>query len=70
VLAGTRQRLRELPLPGVGPLSSGPNEVFGSVQAYRETVQQMVHTGTLLDTCGPRLLDLAWAGSRVGIIAE
>ncbi len=29
--------------------SSGPPGVFGSVQAYRETVRQMVRTGTLLD---------------------
>jgi carboxylate-amine ligase len=30
--------------------SSGPTEPFRTVQAYRETVQQMVGTGTLLDT--------------------
>lgn len=30
--------------------SSGPTEPFGTAQAYRETVQQMVGTGTLLDT--------------------
>ena len=30
--------------------SSGPTEAFGTAQAYRETVQQMVRTGTLLDT--------------------
>ena len=29
--------------------SSGPTEPFGTAQAYRETVQQMVGTGTLLD---------------------
>ena len=29
---------------------SGPTEPFGTAQAYRETVQQMVGTGTLLDT--------------------
>jgi YbdK family carboxylate-amine ligase len=29
--------------------SSGPPGVFGTEQAYRETVQQMVRTGTLLD---------------------
>jgi glutamate---cysteine ligase / carboxylate-amine ligase len=29
--------------------SSGPTGTFGSVQAYRDTVQQMVRTGTLLD---------------------
>jgi carboxylate-amine ligase len=30
--------------------SSGPAGAFGSVQAYRDTVRQMVRTGTLLDT--------------------
>ena len=30
--------------------SSGPTEPFGTAEAYRETVQQMVGTGTLLDT--------------------
>lgn len=30
--------------------SSGPTEAFGTARAYRETVQQMVRTGTLLDT--------------------
>ena len=30
--------------------SSGPTEPFGTAQAYRETIQQMVGTGTLLDT--------------------
>ena len=30
--------------------SSGPTEPFGTAQANRETVQQMVGTGTLLDT--------------------
>ncbi len=30
--------------------SSGPPGVFGSAEAYRRTVQQMVRTGTLLDT--------------------
>jgi carboxylate-amine ligase len=30
--------------------SSGPTEPFGTARAYRETVQQMVGTGTLLDT--------------------
>jgi glutamate---cysteine ligase / carboxylate-amine ligase len=29
--------------------SSGPTGVFGSVQAYQDTVQQMVRTGTVLD---------------------
>jgi len=29
--------------------SSGPTEPFGTAQAYRETVQQMAGTGTLLD---------------------
>jgi carboxylate-amine ligase len=29
--------------------SSGPPGVFGSAQAYRQTVEQMVRTGTLLD---------------------
>ena len=29
--------------------SSGPTEPFGTAQAYRETVEQMVGTGTLLD---------------------
>jgi len=29
---------------------SGPTEPFGTAQAHRETVQQMVGTGTLLDT--------------------
>jgi carboxylate-amine ligase len=34
----------------VGPRpSSGPTGTFGSVQAYRDTVQQTVRTGTLLD---------------------
>ncbi len=39
--------------------SSGPTEPFGTSQAYRETVQQMVGTGTLLApgmvyfNCGP-----------------
>jgi carboxylate-amine ligase len=30
--------------------SAGPTDVFGSAAAYRETVAQMVGTGTLLDT--------------------
>jgi carboxylate-amine ligase len=30
--------------------SSGPTAVFGSVQAYRDTVRQMVRTGTVLDS--------------------
>jgi glutamate---cysteine ligase / carboxylate-amine ligase len=30
--------------------SAGPAEVFGSAAAYRQTVAQMVRTGTLLDT--------------------
>jgi glutamate---cysteine ligase / carboxylate-amine ligase len=30
--------------------SAGPTDVFGSTAAYRETVAQMVGTGTLLDT--------------------
>jgi glutamate---cysteine ligase / carboxylate-amine ligase len=30
--------------------SSGPTGMFGTVPAYREVVQQMVRTGTLLDT--------------------
>jgi carboxylate-amine ligase len=30
--------------------SAGPTDAFGSVQAYRETVQGMVSTGTLLDS--------------------
>jgi len=30
--------------------SAGPTETFGSAGAYRETVQRMVRTGTLLDT--------------------
>ena len=30
--------------------SAGPADTFGSAQAYRETVQAMVSTGTLLDT--------------------
>ena len=29
--------------------SSGPTEPFGTAQAYRETIEQMVGTGTLLD---------------------
>lgn len=30
--------------------SAGPTDSFGTAKAYRETVQQMVSTGTLLDT--------------------
>jgi carboxylate-amine ligase len=30
--------------------SAGPTEPFGTARAYRETVRQMVRTGTLLDT--------------------
>jgi carboxylate-amine ligase len=30
--------------------SAGPTDAFGSPEAYRQTVQQMVSTGTLLDT--------------------
>jgi glutamate---cysteine ligase / carboxylate-amine ligase len=30
--------------------SAGPTDTFGSVKVYRETVQRMVSTGTLLDT--------------------
>ncbi len=30
--------------------SSGPTDAFGTAEAYRETVRQMVRTGTLLDT--------------------
>ena len=30
--------------------SSGPTETFGTAQAYRQTIRQMVDTGTLLDT--------------------
>jgi len=30
--------------------SAGPTDAFGSVEVYRRTVQQMVNTGTLLDT--------------------
>jgi hypothetical protein len=50
VLAGTRQLLCELSLPGAGPLAGlGASREYGSAQAYRETVRQMVRTGTLLD---------------------
>jgi glutamate---cysteine ligase / carboxylate-amine ligase len=30
--------------------SAGPTDAFGSAQAYRQTIEQMVSTGTLLDT--------------------
>src|SRR6201994_2622339 len=30
--------------------SAGPTDAFGSVEAYRQTVAQMIRTGTLLDT--------------------
>jgi carboxylate-amine ligase len=30
--------------------SAGPTDAFGSAEAYQQTVQQMVSTGTLLDT--------------------
>ena len=30
--------------------SAGPTDAFGTVEVYRQTVQQMVRTGTLLDT--------------------
>jgi carboxylate-amine ligase len=30
--------------------TAGPTDAFGSVEAYQQTVQQMVRTGTLLDT--------------------